>query len=136
MLVIVIVIVIIMCIYIYIERERYTYTHIYMVNPQTAADLRTNIFDFRGLDASRIFILRGWNPQAHRDFPGNVESTNLSTDNLSREIGRKNLESQGFDPAILRGGSPRPMGDFPETRTHILLTCILSLLSLLLLALL
>ena len=30
-----------------------------------------------------------WNSYVHREFPGNLESTNLSRDNLSREIGRK-----------------------------------------------
>ena len=30
----------------------------------------------------------GWNSHVRREFPGNVESTNLSRDNLSREIGR------------------------------------------------
>ena len=52
------------------------------------ANLRTKILDLRGFDSSRISILRGWNSQAHREFSGNVESTNLSRDNLSREIGR------------------------------------------------
>ena len=33
-------------------------------------------------------MFKGWNSQAHREFPGNVESTNLSRDNISREIGR------------------------------------------------
>ena len=33
----------------------------------------------------------GWNSQAHRELPGNVESSNLSRDNLSREIGRSLL---------------------------------------------
>ena len=30
---------------------------------------------------------KGWNSQAHREFPGKFESRNLSRDNLSREIG-------------------------------------------------
>ena len=29
-----------------------------------------------------------WNFQAHREFPGKFESSNLSRDNASREIGR------------------------------------------------
>ena len=29
----------------------------------------------------------GWNSQAHREFPGNLVSSNLRWDNLSREIG-------------------------------------------------
>ena len=42
------------------------------------ANLRTKILDFRGFDSSRILILRG----------GHFESSNLSRDHLSREIGR------------------------------------------------
>ena len=48
-------------------------------------NLRTKILDFRGFDSSRILIL---NSQAQREFPGKFESSNLSRDNLSREIGR------------------------------------------------
>ena len=36
----------------------------------------------------RSLHLEGWNSQAHREFPGKFESTSLSRDNLSREIGR------------------------------------------------
>ena len=32
-------------------------------------------------------IYKLWNSQAHRGFAANVESSNLSRDNLSREIG-------------------------------------------------
>ena len=32
---------------------------------------------------------KGWNSQAHREFPGKFESSNLSRDDLSREIGRR-----------------------------------------------
>ena len=31
--------------------------------------------------------LKGWNSHVHSEFPINVESSNLSRDNLSREIG-------------------------------------------------
>ena len=48
----------------------------------------TNIVDFRGFDSSIILILKGWNSQAHRGFPGKLESSNVSRDNVSREIGR------------------------------------------------
>ena len=51
-------------------------------------NLPTNIVDFRGLDSSIILILKGWNFQAHGEFPGMFESSNVSRDNLSREIGR------------------------------------------------
>ena len=30
---------------------------------------------------------KGWNSKAHEGFPGKFESTNLSRDNVSREIG-------------------------------------------------
>ena len=37
----------------------------------------------------------GWNPQARREVPENVESTNLGRDNLSREIGRSGVAVSG-----------------------------------------
>ena len=52
------------------------------------ANLRTKILDFRGFDSSIILVLRGWNSQAHGEFLGWFESSNLSRDNLSWEIGR------------------------------------------------
>ena len=51
------------------------------------ANLRTKIMDFRGFGSSRTLILRGGIPRAHREFPGKLASSNLSRDNLSREIG-------------------------------------------------
>ena len=54
----------------------------------SAANLRTKILDFGGLDSRIILILRGGILNVHREFPGKSESTNLSRDNLSREIGR------------------------------------------------
>ena len=53
------------------------------------ADLRTKILDFRGFDSSRILILRGGIPRPTGQFPGNLESTNLSREILSREIGHR-----------------------------------------------
>ena len=38
--------------------------------------------------------IKGWNNHVHREFPGIVESTHLSRDHISREIGRS-------------GGAPR-----------------------------
>ena len=52
------------------------------------ANLRTKILGFRGLDASANLNVKGWTSHAHREFPAKFESTNLSRDNLSREIGR------------------------------------------------
>ena len=77
--------------------------------------------------------IEGWNSQVRREFPRSFESSNLSRDNLSGEIGRTsrsksrfgarsstiwNLESQGFDSVrflLRRGGIPRSMGNSPET---------------------
>ena len=39
-------------------------------------------------DSSTILNLEGWNAHLHREFQAKLESTNLSRDNLSREIGR------------------------------------------------
>ena len=47
--------------------------------------------DFRGSDSSIILVLRGWNPPVHRGFPGKFESSNLSRENVSREIGRTKI---------------------------------------------
>ena len=52
------------------------------------ANLSTNIVDFRGFDSSIILTSRGGIPRPHRGFPGKSESSNLSRDNVSREIGR------------------------------------------------
>ena len=43
----------------------------------------------------------GRNSQPHREFSGNVESTNLSRDNLSREIGRSRVGSRLPVPGCL-----------------------------------
>ena len=52
------------------------------------ANLPTNIVDFSGFDSSIMLICKGWNSQAHREFPGKFESSNVSRGNVSREIGR------------------------------------------------
>ena len=52
------------------------------------ANLPTNIVDFRGFDSSIILMFKGWNSQAHRGFARKFESSNVSRDNASREIGR------------------------------------------------
>ena len=52
------------------------------------ANLRTKILDFRGFDSKQNLNLKGWKAHVHRGFPGNVESANLSKDNLCRGIGR------------------------------------------------
>ena len=49
-----------------------------------------------GLTQAESLNLKGWNSHAHRELPGNPESTNLSRDNLSREIGRTGCCREGF----------------------------------------
>ena len=48
----------------------------------------TSIVDFRGFYSSTVLILKKWNSQVHRGFPGNFESSNVSRCNVSRRIGR------------------------------------------------
>ena len=55
----------------------------------STANLRTKIMDFRVLDSSIILMLRGGLFHVHREYPGKFESSNLSRDILSREIGRR-----------------------------------------------
>ena len=58
--------------------------------PQCTPNLPTNIVDFRGFDSSTILISRGGIPRPlgiPRDFPGKFDSSNVSRDNVSREIG-------------------------------------------------
>ena len=55
------------------------------------ANLRTNIMDSRGLDSMTHLNSKGWNSHVHRGFPGKFEASNLSRDNVSREIGRNAL---------------------------------------------
>ena len=47
------------------------------------ANLGTKILDFR-----QNLNITGWSSHIHREFPRYFESTNLSRDNLSREIAR------------------------------------------------
>ena len=56
-------------------------------SPEYTANLRTKNMDFRGLDSNIILLLRG-EILMSTEFPGSLESTNLSRDNLSGEIGR------------------------------------------------
>ena len=61
----------------------------------STANLRTNIMAFRGFDYNVILIQRGWSYHVHRGFPGKFESSNLSRDNVSREIGRTSQGGRG-----------------------------------------
>ena len=53
--------------------------------PSPTANLRTKILDL----LKHNLNLKGWNSQAYRGFPGKFDSSNVSRDNVSREIGRK-----------------------------------------------
>ena len=53
------------------------------------ANLRTKILAFRVFDSSIVLVVKGWNSHTHREFPGKFEASNLSRDNLSREMGRR-----------------------------------------------
>ena len=65
----------------------------------------TKIPDFRWFDSSiMLHNSKGWNTHVHRNFPGFVGSTNLSRDNMSREIGRS-TRAQEARPS---GGPPEP----------------------------
>ena len=63
-------------------------THGSLWKHRTSANLRTKIPDFRGLDSSIILILRGGILMSIGNLQRKFGSTNLSRDNLSREIGR------------------------------------------------
>ena len=45
-------------------------------------------YGLRRVSLKQNLNLKRWNSQAHREFPGKFESSNLSRDNPSREIGR------------------------------------------------
>ena len=56
------------------------------------ANLPANIVDFRGVLLKHNLNLKGWNSHVHRKFTGRFESSNVSRDNVSREMGRKRGE--------------------------------------------
>ena len=58
-----------MCIYIYIYRERERERERHRQVPESTANLRTNILDFRGFDSSIILILWGAILMSIGDFP-------------------------------------------------------------------
>ena len=53
----------------------------------STANLPTNIVDFRGFDSSITLILRGGILMSIGKTMGKFESSNVSRDNVSREIG-------------------------------------------------
>ena len=78
----------------YIQVMYIVYTHMRAFLKRRApctANLRAKLPDFRGFDLSRILMLRGGIllfGHAHREFIEKFESSNLSRNNISREIWR------------------------------------------------
>ena len=54
----------------------------------TTANLPNQIVDFRGFALEHNLTIEGWDSQAHREFPGELEASNVSRDSVSRELGR------------------------------------------------
>ena len=69
------------------------------------ANLRTKILDFRGFDPSRISILRGGILMSMGNFPGKLESSSLSREILSREIGRRQPRLEAQRPPLTKPSS-------------------------------
>ena len=65
-----------------------TYLH------DVTANLWIKILDFRGFDSSKILMLRGGILMSIGNFPGKLESSNLSREILSREIGRTGIREK------------------------------------------
>ena len=61
----------------------------------------------------RYLNLDGWNSHVHRGFPGKFESSNVSRDNISREIGRT-ARNRGD----LRITASRPKPNTTKTNTY------------------
>ena len=61
-------------------------------------NLPTNIVDFKGFDSSTILNVRGEMPRPVGDLPEGFESSNVSRDDVSREIGRTNTGADGCPP--------------------------------------
>ena len=53
--------------------------------------ITAKILDFRFLFNLKHLKFKGWISRAHSEFVGDLESTDLSRDNLSREIGHMNF---------------------------------------------
>ena len=70
-------------------------------------NLPTNIVDVGGFDSSIMLFVKGWNSHVHREFPRNVESSNVSRGNVSREIGHTGARPMGACIAVSRGTRAR-----------------------------
>ena len=60
---------------------------------------------FRRVGLKHDLNLKGWNSQVHREVPGKFESSNVSGDNVSREIGRT---SSCGDAKKSKSANPKP----------------------------
>ena len=69
-------------------------------------------YGFQRLCLKHNLNLKGWNSHVRGEFPGEFESTNLSSDILSREIGRTSMRHQR---AVVRMGVP-PHGQRPPNQ--------------------
>ena len=66
------------------------------------ANLLTNIMDFVGFESSIILRnFKGWDSQAHRGFPEEFDSGNVSRRNVRREIGRMAIFIMWFEFLLL-----------------------------------
>ena len=55
---------------------------------ESTANLRTNDSGSQRVLLKHNIDIKGWNSHVHREFPGMLESSNLSRDDISREIRR------------------------------------------------
>ena len=77
-------------------------------NTNTTPNPPTNC-GFQRVGLEHNLNLKGWNFQAHREFPGKFESSNVSRDNVSRGIGRttENIRVAGARPGRRPAAPPR-----------------------------
>ena len=82
---------------------------------QTSHKISPNLdYGFQRVDSSRVLLLRGGIPRPIGEFPGKFESSKLSRDNLSREIGR----SESFPAEIFHGPALWGVPLFWECHRH------------------
>ena len=61
---------------------------------EITANLRIMILDIRGFGSNIFLKFKGWNSQAHREFPGKSGSSNLGREVLNKEIGTESRSRQ------------------------------------------
>ena len=69
------------------------------------------------MELGPISLLGFWNSHVHREFPGHFESSNLSRDNLSGEIGRKDAFASRAARSTPELRRPMREGTRPNLRT-------------------